>query len=337
VVTAHDPAGRGGGDDGMPPAAAGALARANEALDLGRFAEAAAAFDETAEHELAAGRRTEAAHALRFAASSWRLGGRPELASGRAASAAELVEPGSPPYVAALVERGEALAATGEASEAADAYTRALEDGRAAGMPPAAEALLLHRRAGLSVALGKAAEAAADVHAARRLHERIGDPKAALSAYVDEVTYLQAGGDPARSARIAGAARRAAERAGDHHALADLDLLAATRALNRGDARAALTAARAARAQALFATDPIRYIGAALAVADLAETTGDRVAAYESLAVGLVTVGDVLGRDVARQVFEPPLLAQRDRWGPNGFAAAKRTYEDRRRAALGRA
>jgi hypothetical protein len=322
------------GGEQASPAAEAALARANAALEAGRFAEAAAAFDETAALERAAG-RDEALEALRFAATCWRLAGRPEESIPRAREAADAAQPGSPAHVAARTEGGEARQAPGDAAGAASAYGDALRTGADAGMPAAVRAALLRRRAAALAAAGRGDAAVAALREAHDLHRRLGDPHEALQARVEESVYLQAASDRGAAARVAGAARRVAARAGDHATLADLDLLEAARALERRDLRGALAAARRARRESLAADDPMRYTGAALAVAELAEVAGEREAAYESLAVGLVTLADRLGRELARLVFEPPLIAQRERWGASAFAAVKGAYEQRRRAELG--
>ena len=57
------------------------------------------------------------------------------------------------------------------------------------------------------------------------------------------------------------------------------------------------------------------------------------MSAYEALAVGWVTLGDPLGRDVARAAFEPRLRAMRERWGAAAFDQIKAAYEARRRQA----
>jgi hypothetical protein len=77
----------------------------------------------------------------------------------------------------------------------------------------------------------------------------------------------------------------------------------------------------------------VRYVAAAQAIAELTEAGGDRAGAYESLAVGFVTVADLLGKEIAHACFDPALLGLRTRWGPEGFDAVKRAYEARRRAA----
>ncbi len=48
-----------------------------------------------------------------------------------------------------------------------------------------------------------------------------------------------------------------------------------------------------------------------------------------------MTLGDLVGRDLAQQTFEPALLALRERWGTEAFAAVKGDYEQRRRATRG--
>jgi hypothetical protein len=110
-------------------------------------------------------------------------------------------------------------------------------------------------------------------------------------------------------------------------------LLAAAHALDRRDAAAAMSAAQSARAEALAANAPASYIGASHAIAQLAESAGDRLAAYAALATGWVTLGDLLGPDLARMSFEPKLKELRERWGVAAFDAVKKSYEAQRRGA----
>jgi hypothetical protein len=58
---------------------------------------------------------------------------------------------------------------------------------------------------------------------------------------------------------------------------------------------------------------------------------GDRLSAYEALVVGWVTISDLMGREVARSMFEPKLLELRDRWGIEIFKDIKSSYEAKRR------
>ena len=89
----------------------------------------------------------------------------------------------------------------------------------------------------------------------------------------------------------------------------------------------------AARALALAARAPDTYIGAAVALARLAEQAGDDTAAYGTLVTGWATVSDLLGAELARAAFEPLMREQRLRWGAERFDSARAEHEARRRAA----
>ena len=52
--------------------------------------------------------------------------------------------------------------------------------------------------------------------------------------------------------------------------------------------------------------------------------------AYEALAVGWVTLADLLGGDLARLAFEPKLMEIRERWGAPAFDTVKKIYEAHR-------
>ena len=52
------------------------------------------------------------------------------------------------------------------------------------------------------------------------------------------------------------------------------------------------------------------------------------------LATAWVTLGDVLGRDVAESWVAPILEAYRMKWGSEGFATAKAQHDARRKAAI---
>ena len=95
-----------------------------------------------------------------------------------------------------------------------------------------------------------------------------------------------------------------AEAAHDHDAIADLLLLHAAPPVEQGQIN---EAAMAAREAALQAVAPMLYVSAALTIAQRAEARGDRVDAYEALARGWATLGDLLGPDTARATFVPQL------------------------------
>jgi hypothetical protein len=144
---------------------------------------------------------------------------------------------------------------------------------------------------------------------------------------VDDIAQLQAAGRPDLAERLSDEADRAAAEAGDHASAAQLALLATARALDRGDPQTARVHAERARAEALAGRSAAGYLGAAVALADLAEAAGDRVGAYASLAVGWVTLRDLAGAEGARAAFQPRLAALRQRWGAAEFAVVKAAYE----------
>jgi hypothetical protein len=92
-----------------------------------------------------------------------------------------------------------------------------------------------------------------------------------------------------------------------------------------------MASAQVAREHALAANAPTSYIGAVMTIAQFAESTGDRLSAYEALAVGWATLADLLGAAVARMSFEPKLKEARQRWGDRAFDEVKKTYEADRR------
>jgi hypothetical protein len=68
-------------------------------------------------------------------------------------------------------------------------------------------------------------------------------------------------------------------------------------------------------------------------IAELSEAAGNRLQAYEALATGWATLGDLLGSEVARLSFEPKLRDARARWGPMAFDEIKNAYDAQRRSA----
>ena len=303
-----------------------ASARAADLLEAGDFAAAASAFEQAAEAHSAAGDTINESHMWRFAATMLRLAGAPEDAVERAEEALELAEPGSPPFISALAELGESALAAGDAGRAVNAYEEALEE-ETPEPPVGVQAALLRR---LAVALQQSDREPDAVDALRRaqeLHREAGDPDEALAARVEEASLLQGMGDREGAARVADSAHTAAEAANDQRALANLELLAAARAVDEKRGEDAMTAARAAREHALAAQDPVLYTGAAIAESELAESAGDRVSAYGSLAGGFLGSGELLGAQAARLAFEPRLLGLRERWGAAEFEEVREAYE----------
>ena len=171
-----------------------------------------------------------------------------------------------------------------------------------------------------------------DLETAHDLLMRSGDPATALRTLIEQATALRHADRPADAEPIVDRAMDLAEHAGDHAALADLHLLVAARALDRRDAEVSMASAQTAREHALAGNAPTSYIGAAHAIAQLAEAAGDRLGAYEALATGWATLADLLGSEVGRMSFEPKLKEARERWGGPAFDEIKKTYEANRQS-----
>jgi hypothetical protein len=213
----------------------------------------------------------------------------------------------------------------------ARAQVEAVADHWAAADRPAEQARCLRLAADLARHEGRpdlAAELAARAVALAPALASAALPPALATAsrvLVDAVARLSAAGRDDLAGRLA--ADGAAAVGDDHEAASELELLAAARAAGRRDLAAARAHAGRARAEALAGRSALAYSAAASALTELALAVDDRVAAYESLAVGWVTLRDLLGATPARAAFEPQLLALRERWGPAGFAAVKSAYE----------
>jgi tetratricopeptide (TPR) repeat protein len=316
---------------------ADALARHADALiKSGDFAAARAELDEAAGIHQKHGRTYDQARLSHMAASLSRMAGDLPGARRRAQRALELVAPDTQIAASALTELGEDDVAEGKFADAADHYTSAITAANAASFADVAVATLYRRRAGVLARIGRHADAVQDLELASERFARGGDLQSALRVRVEQATAAQEGGDSATAQRTADEARRRAEASGDHLALADLNLLASAAAIQRADLGAALAAAHNARQDALVAVAPHLYAAAAIAIAQLSEEQGERVAAYAALANGWATLRDLLGAELARATFEPKLQDMEARWGTAALASIKAEYEAGRRAVLPR-
>ena len=319
---------------GEPAALAEALVeRANQHVLRGELSVARAELDEATALHHDRGSHYDEARCAQLAAALYRLTG--DYAAARARAGAALAASGgdNPAAVAALAELGDIALAEKQGGTAVDAYTRALDLGHALGPNPPAEALLLRHRAMARALSGDALAAADDLEQALVRLDAGDDVATARRVRVEFATACQDGGDLARAVAVVDAAWPQAEAAADHAVLADLALLRSAQALARDDAPAALAHAATAREHALAGRAPQAYIAAAVALGQLHETLGERAAAYAALASGWVTLADLLGPELARQAFQPPLAGLRARWGAAAFDAVKRDYEARQRQA----
>lgn len=322
---------------GDPDEIAEALAvHANALMQEGQLSLARQSLDEAATVHRERGRPYDEARCTQFAATLCRLEGNLSGAYQRVTHAARLAGEANPLAVSVATELGEIALAEGKAQEAAAAYTRAITQGTAAGLIDSAQAALLRKRAIALVRSGRHQEAAQDLDIAYALLVQAGEHSDAIRTLVEQATALQEGGRTTQAEQVITQATQAARQAQDDHALADLCLLQSAQAIQRHAVTQALALAEQARSHALAAVAPVSYLSAAVAIAELADASGDRQTAYESLAVGWVTLADLLGRQAAREAFEPRLLDLRQRWGETSFNEVKTTYETHRRRALGR-
>ena len=258
---------------------------------------------------------------------------RARLAAGDLAGAAELVraaadawhEAGDAAEEARCLRLAAALARhAGRRDEAVTLAGRAV-DVVADLAAPAPRAAVEQEYAAALLAAGRPDDA---LVAFRRAAATSATPALSL---VDGVAELQAAGQVELAERLADElTERLAvdvESAESHEAASRLALLASARALDRKDPVAAREHAERARAEALAGRSATGYVAAAVALAALADATGDRLGAYASLAVGWATLRDLVGADGARAAFRPSLLELRRRWGTAGFAEAKAAYE----------
>lgn len=309
------------------------LTRSATALvEAGRMDDARRRLDEAARLHGEAGRAVDEARCLCFAATLCRASGKLDLALSRATRAETIAPPATAAIVSAATERGEIALARQEFAEAAACYQRALAEGVTAGLVDTAQAALARKRAQALAAAGEVEPAIAALELAIDRYRAGGDDHEARRTRVELATAMQELGRTADALALAAELADDATASGDAWVLADLSLLAASRALDEGDSTAAARHARTAREHALASTHAIAYVSAALALAELAEAAGDRVAAYEALAVGWATLGDLLGDDAARATFAPKLEAQRERWGDDGFIEARDAYYEARKS-----
>ena len=178
-------------------------------------------------------------------------------------------------------------------------------------------------------------EALDDLQAAAEQFAAAGLPRAERAVLVEAATLATERSTPQRGARLRAWARTAAARAGDQEAEVDLDLLDAALAVTGEDLDRALSLTWRARQRALDGVAPVKYLSAAIALAELHDLRGEHGSAYEALSTAWATLADLMGSETARAVVQPRLQLLVDRWGVEEFTAVKKRYEARRRAQLG--
>jgi tetratricopeptide (TPR) repeat protein len=308
--------------------------RGTELAAGARLAEAAVAYEQAARLHRRAGRVGDEARTLTLLATTRRLAGDLTGAAEAATRACRLARDEHPVVDLALTEAAEIALAAGDAAAAARMLSEVL-DGGAAAPPSPPRWRLLRTRALAHIAAQDAAAADRDLADAAAALTSAGDRATAATVLVERVTAMHSLGDRARFRTALGEARRRIDDRRDPVAAGELDLAEGAEAVASGRLADAERLARRARDRALAGTAPLLYIGASVAIAELADLAGNRVEAYGALATGWATVGDLMGRDRAAAVFRPRMQALAASWGAEGFASVRRAYEAGRRRDLG--
>lgn len=304
-------------------------------VEAGQLLEAVERLDQLAQEQRDSGAGPAEARTLRAAADLIRALGDTRGAVRRARRAVTAATGDPDERAASLLSLAEALDGVGDHLSAAASYADALAVEASAGFDGPATVAILRKQAAALAAVepGRVHEAAAVLAVAERVADVAGDTAGKRAVLIDLATVLTDAGAEGWELALA-AADEAVQAGGDAAARADVAMIRAAAALSSGDAVAARAAGEEARQASLEAVSPGGYVGASLTISAAADRLGDRHGAYAALATGWVTLGDLLGEEAARAVFEPPMIDLRTRWGDELFAAVKAEHDDRRRTAL---
>lgn len=296
-------------------------------LQSGDIAGAAAALEEAGTIWVQLNHVREAGSCLLLASSSYRLALQP-IAARRTLEIGLEIELPEKLHDGFEVEACEQLLANGHSEDAWQGFSRFL-DHRAAKLDHAIRAQILQRRATAALECKKFHEGATDLLEASQIYldgrqhkdaEACALAAAGVLAEVDVAAAERIVLEVAKRVPIDGASAARRGLIGGRVAMqADAYELAA----NRFDE---------ARQGALDVCDPVTYVIAAIEAADAAEAAGLRERTYTTLATGMATLSDLLGRDAAREAFEPKLRTYLNRWGNDEFNRVKTLYESRQRA-----
>jgi hypothetical protein len=323
-------AARAGGDEAAVADALGALASA--LVSAGDLASARDALDEAAALHAKGDRQDGERHCCQFAATLSRLLGDADGALARAARAAHLSARGTRDAISAHAELAETALASGDLEAAAAAFRDALRHADAAAISPSDRAALLRKQAAALEADDRTTQAVEALDEAYVLLIRAQDPIMALRVRIEAVTALQNAGRNYEADIRRAEVFEEARRLNDQHALADLELLESAATLDGSDAEGALAAALRAREHALAAHAAVTYTAATIAIAELHEDAGDRVASYAALAGGYDVLSDMLSPGAASETLGARIADCRDRWGAETFRDVKSAYEAQRDA-----
>lgn len=309
------------------------LVHANALLTSSKFAEAGAIFDEAITLHETSNRLVEQSRCLHLSATAYRFAGRLDIAEDRIRKAVELAHQNTPIAVSSWTEYGETAMAQGKYLNATVYYDKALEHGKNAGLLPAAQVTLM-RRLAQAQDLGHSSELSAlTLRSAVGVAKTTNDIQIVIRLQIEEATAWLNSSTPEQAVTALEESEQLALQTEDNVALADLELLRSTLAVRAKDLDKAFGHAQKARQFSLQAVDPISYTSSAIAMSQIAELQDNKMLAYEVLAVGWVTLSDVLGNEVAQSTFAPKIRQLVEKWGKEEFLRIKKQYEELRRNA----
>lgn len=304
-------------------------------IPKGKWKEAAKALEQAAALHADTGRTYDQARCLQLAATLRRSSGDTDRARTLIKQASEVAPGNQPLEVSILAEQAETAFSEGRYDQAASAWTAAIEKGRLAGLKADGLSALLLRRAATFSALDMVRRAADDFDQAYQLLDAARGREVASFVRVEQAGQLLQHGHLEEAARILDSLEAELQRIKSLHLMAEFLVLRAKMAHATGKMDEAEEYARRSRDAALEAVAPVSYFAASVELADVLQGKGNHSGAYGTLAMALVTLSDLLGKDVAYTWVEPILIAYRIKWGRATFEQAKGDYEAGRRAMTG--
>lgn len=309
------------------------LAHSNALLTSNKFEEAGCTLDEAVALHKESNRILDQARCLHLSATAYRFAGKLECAEERIQISVQLAPSNTPVAVSSWTEFGETSLAQGKHLHAAVYYDKALEHGKSAGLLPKAQ-LTLMRRLAQAQSLGHSSELAAlTLRSAVALAKTINDTQIIIRFQIEEATAWLSSSTPEQAVIALEESEQLAIQTKDYIALSDLEMLRSTMAVRAQDLSKAFTHAQKARDLSLRTVHPVMYTTSSIAMSEIANLRDDRYTAYEVLAVGWVTLGDLVGSEIAKNTFAPKLRKLVEIWGKEEFLRIKKQYEERRKTA----
>ena len=303
------------------------LAHANSLILSNQHIEAGRILDEAVEMHAKAKRYIDEAHCLHLAATAYRFGRSLDEAEHRAQKAVTIAPPNTPVSISSWTELGETVLSKGRFLEAAQCYQNALEHGKNTKLLPKAQLTLLRRIAQAQSSAQSNTRAALTLKKAVELAKTLDETSTIIRLQIEEATAWLSSTLPERAVHALEEAEVLSLQTNDYIALADLEMIRSTLAIREKNLRKAFTHAKEAQTLSLKGVDAMAYTTSSVAMSEIADLLNDRPVAYEVLAVGWATLGDLMGSEVAKETFAPKLQALVQKWGKEEFLRVKSEYE----------